>query len=372
MNARDFIAELKAEEAQRQARGMSPQARHSLRRRIAGGSQSPRTGWAFRIAVGAVAVAALVVTGWWQSRPAPMGGQVGGFELTARSDAFRPVARGDGAVEVDAGEGNLVDRASGIALRVEGSARLRRERSGVRVERGTFHIEVQHRAPGQSPAVVFVTGGAIEVMGTRFTVVESGAGGTVTLHDGAIRFRWDDGTLQQLRPGESLQWPRRSPSASPQSSLGAGPAGALRAEELSPSGAPTRALSPSGEAGSGDTARSPPALAGVDLRDSPRSPSHPARATAPPSARAGSLLDEADLLRSRGDYEAAAQLLREGLHSQPEATRERLSFELGALLSHQLHAPAQACAHWRWHLSQFGAGRYAAEVARERKTLGCR
>jgi transmembrane sensor len=51
--------------------------------------------------------------------------------------------------------------------------------------------------------------------------------------------------------------------------------------------------------------------------------------------------------------------------------RERLSFELGSLLTHQLHDARRACAHWAWHERSFRGGIYRDEVARSRDALKC-
>jgi transmembrane sensor len=79
----------------------------------------------------------------------------------------------------------------------------------------------------------------------------------------------------------------------------------------------------------------------------------------------------ARVLRSRREYEAAARQLRQALRTQPPATRERLSFELGSLLTYQLRDARRACAHWAWHRGQYAPGRYQAEVQRAMASLQC-
>ena len=58
--------------------------------------------------------------------------------------------------------------------------------------------------------------------------------------------------------------------------------------------------------------------------------------------------------------------------SEPStATRERLSFELGSLLTYQLHDVKRACAHWDAHRRAYGNGRYDAEVRAAAERLAC-
>jgi transmembrane sensor len=78
------------------------------------------------------------------------------------------------------------------------------------------------------------------------------------------------------------------------------------------------------------------------------------------------------VLRSRGHYEAAVQALTSALAEDLRApTRERLSFELGAILSRRLADPARACAHWSRHRTQFPSGRYDEEILQTHVQLGC-
>jgi len=83
-------------------------------------------------------------------------------------------------------------------------------------------------------------------------------------------------------------------------------------------------------------------------------------------------LERMAALRSRGQYQLAAAELRRRLPTaQGRATRERLSFELGSILSYQLNDRERACAHWRRHLRTFRPTRYAAEVSQARQRAGC-
>jgi transmembrane sensor len=83
------------------------------------------------------------------------------------------------------------------------------------------------------------------------------------------------------------------------------------------------------------------------------------------------ILRELEVLRGRREFEQAARHLEAAMRKQPAATRERLSFELGSLLTYQLKDAQRACAHWARHERQFRRGRYAEAVQRARGTLSC-
>ena len=54
-----------------------------------------------------------------------------------------------------------------------------------------------------------------------------------------------------------------------------------------------------------------------------------------------------------------------------ETTRERISFEIGAIWTHQLRDRSAGCSHWAEHTRRFGEGRYRDEVHKARATLRC-
>jgi transmembrane sensor len=168
-------------------------------------------------------------------------------------------------------------------------------------------------------------------MGTRFTVSQTPAGGSVELHQGAIRFV-DGKSVVVLRPGDRLVWP------------------------LPPSGRPAEAR-------------------GAAIAPAPAPTSAPLPPVPPRRASITELIGEVEARRDRGDFRGAAQLLARVLGERSRLapdTRERLSFELGSILSDQLGWPARACAHWAEHDARFPDGRYAAEVAQVRGRLQCR
>ena len=97
------------------------------------------------------------------------------------------------------------------------------------------------------------------------------------------------------------------------------------------------------------------------------------RQPAPRRARdVAPLLDEIAALRGRGAYREAAARLEGALEERwPAATRERLSFELGAIATYHLGDAAQACSLWRAHERRYPGGRYAVEVEQARAELRC-
>jgi transmembrane sensor len=209
---------------------------------------------------------------------------------------------------------------------------LVREDAGLRVVQGAARFDVQPRAPGEAEVAVLVSHGRIEVLGTAFTVVQGEDGGEVTLHHGRIRYRGDgDGREVLLAPGESLRWPL-PPSA---------------VAEVAPGPAP------------------PPG------RQGPRPHPSPRRA---PAVDVEALIEELELLRRQGRFEEAVTRLDGVLRGElPEATAERLSYELGSILTWQLRSRERGCAVWAAHRERHGAGgRYAAEVGRAERALGCR
>ena len=335
MAPRDFRAELRREDPLRREQGMPPAVRARLRSRLRD-SLEPKPAWRrppvlWGLAASAAALALVVFFTW-----APSARSLGGLEV-ARASADLVVREDAAGVVIQEGEAALMDAARGITLRNQGPLVVRREPSGVRLVRGRAEFSVNHRQPDAPPAVVLVSGGAIEVMGTRFTVEERGEGGTVTLHEGVIAFRRLDGGVVPVRLGQTLAWPVAEP-AEP----------ALREPAPPEPERPHPLATPS------------PKVA------SSRVPSTPVRA---PSAE--DVLRELEVLRGRHEFEQAARYLEEAMRKQPVATRERLSFELGSLLTYQLKDARRACFHWARHEQQFQRGHYAEAVQRARGTLSC-
>ena len=352
--ALDFTAELRREEALREAEGIPDRVRRSIRSRIEksierrqGGPRRARAPLLVGAAATLVIVAALAVL----ELRAPS--HLGEFQVARESDDLRAQVRG-GLVEIERGAVTLVDPPTGVTLETSGPVALRREPSGVRVVRGRTIITVQKRAKGASPVTILVSHGAIQVLGTTFTVVQEPSGGSVLLHEGRIQFRSAGNVVLNLRPGEQLTWPLASPSA---------PASPSPATQQSAG----VALSPRERTAPQPSARAAIAAAPSTLPTG--APSAPQ--VAPSSSSTEELLDRVEALRGRHQFEAAARELARGIPSQPKAMRERLSFELGSLLTHQIHDRRRACAHWAAHERNFLGGRYREEVARSRRALAC-
>jgi hypothetical protein len=220
---------------------------------------------------------------------------------------------------LEAGQ-TLTLREGGLKLRAEKPTRLAAAPEGVRVVAGEVRVEVAKVSPDQV-VKVWVSHGAIEVHGTRFTVVQDEASGQVTLHEGRITFRSVDGRLAPVLPGATLRWPLPEPPA---------------------------------------TAEAAPAPAPREVR----------RAE-PSDAR--KVLERVASLRARKAYDEAANELRGALSTslKPES-RELLSYELGSILTHHLREAPKACAHWKAHLSRFPKGPRAADAKAARDSLKCR
>lgn len=336
MTGRDFDVELRAEEASRQAEGMPAGARRSVWARLERLEQTAPDGRnaerGRRRAMMIAGVAAVAALGAVVAVLRPVA-RLGDLDVASRSSDLSAHVDA-GLVAIERGAATLVDPRSGLSIETVGPVSLRREAHGVRLVRGRIDVTAAHRPRSAAPATILVSHGAIEVMGTSFTVVQDRAGGRVALRDGNIRFRTGDGTVVGLRPGEALDWPL-PPAVPLPSSLPAPPT-------------PPRAMTPA-------AARAPTA----------------ASAAARPAADEA-LLDHVEELRSRGQFEQAARALRRALSAPSSPMREQLSFELGSLLTHQIRDGRRACAQWAWHYRHFPDGRYRDEVARARGALACR
>lgn len=286
--------------------------------------------WAWTLAATAAAALALLVV-WPRENTAP---QLDGFSVTAPSPDLKVSVMGDQTIDVSVGSCTLVDAAAGEALAVTAPASLRREPDGVRVLAGTVVVSVQKRKAGVPSAKVLVSHGVIEVLGTCFTVVQRSDRGSVTLHEGEIRFQDLSGGSRALAPGERLEWPP-PPATAP---------------------AIVEAPAPAPAAPSSKTKRpmKAPAVEPIVFRDPE------------------DLLQQVDVLRSRGLFADAARYLAHGLTTElAPGTRERFSYELGAILTYRLNDPKAACAHWVQHARRYPAGRYQTEVLQASTHLAC-
>jgi transmembrane sensor len=330
MSAPDFRAALREADEAIERLGIPPEAEQRLQSRLADQQRGPvgRPRWVTALvvssALGAACAALLVAARGWNRGSSS---ELGGFAVRDASRDLRTRLEGDGTVAILGGTCTLAERASGELLSISGSARVREESGGARVVTGDVEVAVAKRAPARAPARVFVSHGTIEVMGTRFRVEQWADGGRVTLHEGSIVFRSVDGEERQLSPGDVLAWPLPKSALPPQ-----------------PAGQPE--------------AKSPPAIV---------PPPTPGRAV-----QVEKLLDRVAVLRSRGLYRQSADELSRALAGRLEpATRERLSFELGSILTYQLADRPRACAHWSEHRRLHRSPRYDAEVSRAMAHLAC-
>jgi hypothetical protein len=133
---------------------------------------------------------------------------------------------------------------------------------------------------------------------------------------------------------------------------------------------------PAEEPAPASTAALPPPAGPVSARVDPAARAGVSEATAAravgETGEAEALVDRIAELRAAGRYgELAGELRLATAHARRRLTRERLSFELGEVLSFHLPDGARACAHWADHLRAFPAGHYADEVSEARRILGC-
>ncbi|MGC4114222.1 MAG: hypothetical protein QM765_06300 [Myxococcales bacterium] len=346
---RDFRQALQDADRKNADAGMPAAADRRLRERL-GLVEAPKKSFSwqpFAIAAAAAAVLLLIVGLY---RPAPK--SVGEFAVREASGDFQAEKVGDD-IQIRSGIATLVDEAEGISLAAASPGKLRKESSGIRVVAGTFKTAVVKRKTASNPARVLVSGGAIEVLGTQFTVVQNAAGdsGNVTLHEGSIRFVATDGRQVMLSPGQSLAWPLPQP------------------EPAKPVAVPEPPV-----------AVEPPALEPTPTHPTAAKPivpavRHPVAPVPQPEAEAEKiedLLQRIDMLRSRGQFDVAAGELSKALQAGYSApTRERLSFELGTIWSRSGSDPERACSHWREHSKRFPNGRYDREIDQAVKRLGC-
>lgn len=341
---RDFRAALKAADAAwREEAAGAPAARLDAR---LDASLRPRRRlrWSDLALVGAGAVVGALLVLWLHGgevavTPAPGPAPVGGFALATPAAAAAPpvVALADGAVRVDADALELVDADRQLRVTASAGTTLKREPRGVRLVQGQGVFQVGKQPQRAEPVRVLVSGGAIEVRGTRFTVTQGADGaGHVTLEEGAIDFRFPSGRVKAIAPGQTVHWPEEP-------------------DELEPL----------------------PALPPPPVVDAPKpAPRSPANWTEfDRRLRSESTLRRVMALRQQARWTECISELERALELPDAAygpgTRERLSWELGALLTWQAKDVDAACWHWTIHLKMYPRGRYTLEVTRALAALEC-
>ncbi len=305
----------------------------------------------------AVVIVAVIVTRGGGATPGDHGPvPIAGFTIHGETSSSR----------IGPGAGELEVLAPTLVLDVEGFGRVIADRGalvaragqGVRVLRGRVVVEVAHREPGRTPAIVEVSHGTIAVLGTRFTIDQREDGGRVELHEGRIRFE-APGYTTTLAPGESLTWPVTLRRAAP----------------IAPSGppAPTESILPPSPPVPPASVSTTGSGSGVDPPPRNRATTTKARPGTTDDLDVDAMLAQLASLRERGQFAESASLLRRVLGDElPAEARERLSYELGELLTHQLAQHAEACRHWRTHRAEFSNGRYVDEVETAWRRLACK
>lgn len=293
--------------------------------------------------VGAGAVVGALLVLWLHGGalpPAPEAPSMGGFAVAPRAAEVTPaaVALQDGAVRVDAEALELFDAERKLRVTASAGTTLKREAKGVRLVQGQGVFQVAKQPARPEPVRVLVSGGDIEVRGTRFTVTQGADGaGHVTLEEGRIDFRFPSGHVRELAPGETVHWPEE-------------------ADEL----APLPDLPPS----------PPPAVA---PKPAPRSPANWSEFDR--RLRSEATLKRVMALRQQGRWDESVTELERALELPDAAfgpgTRERLSWELGSVLTWQARDAGAACWHWTIHLKTYPRGRYTLEVTRAMSALEC-
>jgi hypothetical protein len=229
----------------------------------------------------------------------------------------------DDSLQLEAGCRMTLDRPA-LAMQTWSQTRIGRTDHGVRVHSGNLVFAVEHVPDGEPRVRVDVDAGAIEVIGTRFAVVQDGTIGHVDLLEGVIAFVDREGLEHTVRPGRRLSWTD----------------GRVVATKV-----PAEASDPRRDTG---------APAGLDH-----------------DAKLDATLETVAALRRAGRYRDAVQVLHRARRSLGDGEgAEILSFEEGTLREHDTAAPAM-CAFWRGHLARFPGGDYHSAVRTRLKRMGC-
>jgi FecR-like protein len=211
-------------------------------------------------------------------------------------------------------------REPALAIEAWQPTRLAAARNGVRVLEGELLFAVEPVGVDQPRARVEVSGGAIEVIGTRFAVVQHKGGGHVDLLEGSIAFVDGRGQTHAIEQGRRAHW---------------------SAEGLvTPPGPHTVSPRASG-----------PRTTGSDALDA--------------------TLEQVAGLRRAERWREAVELLHDARRGLGDgAGAEILSYEEGTLRAHDEDATAM-CAYWRGHLARFGDGDHAPSARSQLARAGC-
>ncbi len=364
-----FLDELRQAEEARDSERLRPGAVHRIARRLDAEllqTEVPTRRRAFipmmTFAAGAALVLAVFTLGDGPQEaerlieakvPMHASWQVGGSNCHA--------TRGDAELVLD-GSCRVQTSEPGLTIESRKTTSLRAVEHGVELTHGIALFEVEPVTEGP-PWRVEVPGGAIEVMGTRFSVVVAGDHGHVDLLEGSIHFVATDGTVHEIEPGERFRFSSSQQLAAAEPSEPSADSLPLAAGERLSETEPL----PEDEA---------PFAAGELLAELARE-GKTSRSRSKGDRQANTeelrrIVSEVTEFRAQRKYRAAVSLLQGALGRRWDRhTREVLSYELGTILSTQLPDHDEACTHWDGHLRQFPKGRYGRAIERARERLSC-
>ncbi len=265
----------------------------------------------------ALATAAAALMLWW---PASTSAPPSPARTHTAQGLTSTCALPEHAGSISVRQGCTITWLSGHAeLAAKEEALVGRRGEALVLERGEVTVDIDPLRPAPRMVRVRVSGGVIEVLGTRFTIKEEGTRGQVTLHRGSIRFIPPQGSGQTLEPGQTRTWGER----------------VERAALPTPAPPPVEKVKPS-----------PP-------KTQPKT--RPRRG----SVSASELEMLRELRRLKRYEDALSNLKRLSRRNLDKTTREVLSFERGELL--ELRGD-DACGHWRRHQRRWRRGTYRAAV----------
>lgn len=223
-------------------------------------------------------------------------------------------------------------------------ARVRHRADGVAVLSGRVAVHAQPRSK-EEPRLIFVSHGRIEVVGTRFVVEQHRDGGSVQVSAGKIAFVTTDDERYEVV--SRFNWP-----------VAADPAAVKTEGSLGP---PEKS-----------STRPQRQTSSRKKRPAQRAAAVPEPDTSRTKILVDDIVAEITALRSLRRYEEACSRLEAVLATMPKSrASERLSYELGSILSNHIHDTRRACEHWQGHKAKFIAQRYKREIENVEKRLGC-
>jgi len=310
------------------------------------------------------------------------------------------------------------------------TAQIQRKKDHLRVWKGKVTLDVSAQPDKTKPFRIYVSHGYIEVMGTHFTIKQQATHGQVTLHHGKIRFVYLSGRTKKVHPGQTLHWPfKYTKHTKPIIHRRYAALKRQKTKTASPEAHPPEKKAPLAMV----TSSQKPGSLNLPQKEKPtaisvhapkqhtvpegKMPSHPAKSrkrktfqkrsvsaknfhepisptlprrvstsTSPgtsnpkvvkvkrlSSKEVTVFINNIARLRAQGRYQKVAEQLEKALPKLTGSTRERLSYELGSLLSFQLRSFKKACQHWKQHQKRFAkSSRYSKEILDWQRILKCK